>query len=177
MSERLSAILRCLGCPSASPSQSDEKLSLISPRAIRPASQVADDVVSTLQRAEKNGEALHAQLDAIVGVNGWTQHLAEWVLEKLSAALQSAHERLGPVVREAYQRAWEAARSIEGFVVEHPVFCTVIALGVLVTVAPWVLEALGFAALGPVEGRPTMMPHRRRFCSSRYRFFRCTVAD
>lgn len=30
--------------------------------------------------------------------------------------------------------------------------CTVIALGVLAIVAPWILEALGFAELGPVEG-------------------------
>jgi hypothetical protein len=57
---------------------------------------------------------------------------------------------------------------MEGFVVEHPVFCTVVALGVLVSgcptllhmqltivkviVSPWVIEALGFAELGPVEG-------------------------
>ena len=43
-------------------------------------------------------------------------------------------------------------RAIEGFVIEHPVKFTVIALGVLVVIAPGVIEALGFAKLGPVEG-------------------------
>ena len=45
---------------------------------------------------------------------------------------------------------------IEGFVKDHPIMCTVIALGVLVTVAPWVIQTLGFCAgfgeLGPIEG-------------------------
>lgn len=72
------------------------------------------------------------KLDSIVGTYGWTENLAEWILERLSLALQNAHENLGPVLRDAYHRAWEVARGMEGFVVEHPVFCTVLALGVLV---------------------------------------------
>lgn len=56
----------------------------------------------------------------------------------------------------AYEKACEEAKAIEGFAAEHPVatavFCTVVALGVLVEVAPYVLGVLGFAELGPVEG-------------------------
>jgi ElaB/YqjD/DUF883 family membrane-anchored ribosome-binding protein len=92
------------------------------------------------------------QLDSVVGASGWRSNMAKYVLEKLTAALQASHERLGPTIRSAYHRAWEAAQSIQGFVIEHPVMCTVIALGVLAVVAPWVLEALGFAELGPVQG-------------------------
>lgn len=109
------------------------------------------------------------RLDTIVGTNGWTENLAKWILEKLSLALQKGQDELGPTVKEAYHKAWEVARSMEGFVVEHPVFCTVVALGVLVScqfctemracanvlqaiIAPWVIEALGFSELGPVEG-------------------------
>lgn len=48
----------------------------------------------------------------------------------------------------------------EGFVHDHPdattAFCTVIALGVLVVLVPWLVEWLGFCAgfgeLGPVAG-------------------------
>ena len=60
-------------------------------------------------------------------------------------------------LKEAYDKACDAAKAIEGFAAEHPiataVFCTVIALGVLVILAPYVLEALGFAELGPIEGK------------------------
>lgn len=35
---------------------------------------------------------------------------------------------------------------------DHPVYFAIIALGILVLLAPWALEALGFAELGPVEG-------------------------
>ncbi|KAK3703771.1 hypothetical protein LTR37_014217 [Vermiconidia calcicola] len=39
---------------------------------------------------------------------------------------------------------------------QHPVFAaaivTVVAIGILVLLVPWVVEALGFAELGPVEG-------------------------
>ena len=74
------------------------------------------------------------------------------MLEKLGAALQGAHDKLGAAVRDAYHKAWQTANEIAGFVIQHPVKCTVIALGVLVIIAPWVIEALGFAELGPVEG-------------------------
>jgi hypothetical protein len=130
----------------------DEKTSLLSTPAVRPTSEVASDVVDVLLRAPQPGISLRAELDSIVGTYGWTQRLAEYILAKLCSALQSAHENLGPAVRDAYHLAWEAAKSVEGFVKEHPVFVTVVALGVLVIIAPWVLEALGFAELGPIEG-------------------------
>lgn len=45
-----------------------------------------------------------------------------------------------------------ARRDVEGWVEEHPVMAGVVAmivaLGVLVVVAPWVVEGLGFGGLG-----------------------------
>jgi ElaB/YqjD/DUF883 family membrane-anchored ribosome-binding protein len=116
------------------------------------AALIADDVVDTLMRTNISGAALQMQLDSIVGTYGWTEKVANWILEKLSRLLEEGHEKLGPTIRDAYQKAFEAATRIEGFVIEHPVFCTVVALGVLVLISPWVLEALGFAELGPVAG-------------------------
>jgi hypothetical protein len=133
-------------------SYADEKTRLLSTPTVRPTSEIALDVVNVLLQAPRPGVPLRVELDSIVGAYGWTQRLAECILARLSSALQSAHENLGPAVREAYHRAWEAAKGIEGFVIEHPVFVTAVALGVLVIIAPWVLEALGFAALGPTEG-------------------------
>ena len=64
---------------------------------------------------------------------------------------------MNEVMSVAYTKACEAAKAIEGFAADHPlataVFCTIIALGVLVVLTPFVLEALGFASLGPVEGK------------------------
>jgi hypothetical protein len=134
---RLQAILACFGCTepqSQSPSSwPNEKLALLASYQPRPVPQVADDVVATMLATALTGSALHMQLDGVVGAYGWTENLAKWILEKLSLALQQAHENLGPAIRDAYNRAWEVAKGIEGFVIEHPVFCTVIALGVLVS--------------------------------------------
>jgi hypothetical protein len=134
---RLQAIFACLGCMSpesqlSTTSYLDEKRALLSTYQPRAVTQLADNVVATILSTMLTGPALHMKLDTIVGTYGWTENLAKWILEKLSLALQSAHDDLGPAVREAYQRAWEVAKSIEGFVIEHPVFCTIIALGVLV---------------------------------------------
>ena len=48
----------------------------------------------------------------------------------------------------AFDRAGAAAAE---FVKEHPVL-TVVAIGMLAILAPWVVEQLGFTVLGPVKG-------------------------
>ncbi|CAN9155322.1 unnamed protein product [Alternaria alternata] len=154
---RLQAILACLPCGTAEAKDEtypNEKAALLSAATSnsRLTAETADNVIAILLTTSLTGPALHMQLDSVVGASGWRSNMAKYVLEKLTAALQASHERLGPTIRSAYHRAWEAAQSIEGFVIEHPVMCTVIALGVLAVVAPWVLEALGFAELGPVQG-------------------------
>ncbi|KAL3457875.1 hypothetical protein BJX64DRAFT_267942 [Aspergillus heterothallicus] len=35
---------------------------------------------------------------------------------------------------------------------EHPVYATLLAIGVLAILPPWVIETLGFGELGPIEG-------------------------
>jgi hypothetical protein len=134
---RLQAILACLGCvtPETQLSASyytDEKRALLSAYQPRAVVQLADDVVATMLSTILTGPALHMKLDSVVGAYGWTENLAKWILEKLCLALQNAHDNLGPAVHDAYNRTWEVAKGIEGFVIEHPVFSTVIALGVLV---------------------------------------------
>ena len=154
---RLQDILACFPCAGNEENDhyQDEKLALITASGPRSASELAEDVVNTIISTSLVGPALQMKLDSIVGTYGWRDNIAKWVLEKLTRALQDAHEKLGPAVHDAYHKAWEVAKGIEGFVIEHPVMCTIIALGVLVIVAPWILEALGFAELGPVEGTST----------------------
>jgi len=158
---RLQAIMACFPCGAEEPKHNtypDEKVALLSAAtsdahpADEVADEIADDVVEKLLTTRLTGAHLRMHLDALVGTSGWRTTLAQHVLSRLTTALRASHEHLGPTVSSACDKAWEAAQSIEGFVIQHPIMCTVIALGVLAIVAPWVLEALGFAELGPVEG-------------------------
>jgi hypothetical protein len=60
---------------------------------------------------------------------------------------------MGKAIEKALDRAVEGAGEFKR---DNPVWFTIIALGVLVIMIPWVVEALGFCAgfrgLGPVEG-------------------------
>lgn len=55
-------------------------------------------------------------------------------------------------LKGAYGKAVEAAKGFEGFVKEHPIFFTVVALGVLCVLCPEVLAWLGFEEVGILEG-------------------------
>ncbi|KAI4944825.1 hypothetical protein J4E91_008513 [Alternaria rosae] len=155
--ERLQALLACFPCGTEETKHEtypNEKVALLAAANDnpRPAIEIADDVVDALLTTHLTGAALRMHLDSLVGASGWCTNIAKRVLERLTTALQASHEKLGPTVHTAYTKACEAAQAIEGFVIEHPVMCTVIALGVLAIIAPWVLEALGFTELGPIEG-------------------------
>lgn len=90
-----------------------------------------------------------AALKDTTSTYGYYDKLAEWIFLKLDDALRRG-VTLGKAVKAAAEKAAEAA---VGFAKEHPVYFTIIALGILVLIAPWVLEVLGFAELGPIEGR------------------------
>ncbi|KAI8627393.1 hypothetical protein F5Y19DRAFT_442992 [Xylariaceae sp. FL1651] len=117
---------------------------------------IVADIISILRSAEKHGVALTQQLDGAVGTEGWTEWIAEKVLAGIEAALKEGREKMGPAMAEAYDRASEAADNVFQFAKDHPVatagLLTIIAVGLLVILAPMVVEALGFAELGPVEG-------------------------
>lgn len=56
---------------------------------------------------------------------------------------------MGQAMKSAFDKA---IKEVAEFPHDHPIFCTLLALGILVVLSPWVLKALGFAELGPVEG-------------------------
>ena len=119
-------------------------------------------VLSVLQTMEKPpGPALSATIDSIVHeAGGWKESIAKYVLAKLEAVIK-AGEQMSPIMKKAYDWAYVEALKIVDFGKEHPVFCTVVAIGVLLFLAPYVLEVLGFGTLeaigfgleGPIEGR------------------------
>lgn len=130
---------------------------------------LAEKFVHILLQADRVNSNTHTQLrecffghtavsDDQLHTNNWYESLAAAILERLQAALQAGAE-LSATVEDAVERADLAAQAV-GFVKEHPVYCTLIAMGVLVMIAPWVLEAVGFAEAGIVEGKTEcVVPH------------------
>lgn len=77
----------------------------------------------------------------------WTESLALAILNAITAAIEA-----GVPLGAAKEVVETARRDVEGWIGEHPVMAGVmvmiVALGVLVVVAPWVVEGLGFGGLG-----------------------------
>ena len=111
--------------------------------------QKADAIVRGLLRSSCPGDAVYRGFEnGRIHCCGWRSLLAEEFLNSLISAFKKGVS-MGAALQEAYDRAvgeaWEWSK-------EHPVWATIIAIGVLVIIAPWVLEALGFGELGPIEG-------------------------
>jgi hypothetical protein len=171
----LAAILECLSLTGGSPadipgpssrstlpllvvSSPDEKHHLPSPH--KTDADLAAEFVSILRTAEKLGPSLHRRLHSAVGTTRtWTETLARAVLDGLVEIIrEGGREKMGPAMAEALRRVEDEADAAFRFAGEHPAevlagLLVIVAVGVLaVMMAPWVVEALGFAELGPVEG-------------------------
>jgi len=109
---------------------------------------VAADVLRAQFNANEGGEHLRKSVRDIIGARGWTENIAKRILGGIENALRDSAQ-MGKTMAEAANKAIAEAT---GFALDHPYFCAVIAVGVLAILMPWVLEALGFAELGPVEG-------------------------
>ena len=129
--------------------------------------EAAESIVSAMLDADKIGPSLDASIQSIVhAAGGWSEYLAKKILAALEAVLK-AGKQLSAAMQEAYDKAYDAFQKTEGFAADHPmateVLCTVIALGILVVLAPYVVELLGFCAgfgeLGPVEGKSRFLQY------------------
>ncbi|OBT93039.1 hypothetical protein VE01_09006 [Pseudogymnoascus verrucosus] len=82
-----------------------------------------------------------------VSTTSWTSSLALAILHSITAAIEA-----GVPLGAAKEVVETANRDVEGWIGEHPVMAgvvaMVVALGVLVVVAPWVVEGLGFGGVG-----------------------------
>ena len=131
------------------------------------AAESAESILSAMLDADKRGPSLDATIQSIVhAAGGWSAYLAEKILAALEAVLK-AGKQLSAAMQEAYDKAYDAFKKTEGFAADHPmateVLCIVIALGILVVLAPYVVELLGFCAgfgeLGPIEGKSYFLQH------------------
>ncbi|KAK1675163.1 hypothetical protein BDP55DRAFT_728951 [Colletotrichum godetiae] len=144
-------LARCLPQFQSSPkaATSDKHTSIIKDQPLRSAQNAASEFINILRTAEKGGKYLERRLRNIVTVNSWTEELAKYILSGVEGLVRH-RDTIGQVVRETVDKSAEAAESVFEFAKEHPVFMTIIAIGVLVIIAPWVIEALGFGELGPI---------------------------
>ncbi|XMA12314.1 hypothetical protein WAI453_005105 [Rhynchosporium graminicola] len=115
--------------------------------------ELASSLLSTLFTSSKSISSLQVHLSSqIHSQNRLTTRLAQHLLDGLVHALNSG-KVMGSTMREAFDKASTVA---EEFAEKHPVvvavMVTLVAIGILVLVMPWAVEALGFGELGPIEG-------------------------
>jgi hypothetical protein len=134
-----------------------EKQPLLSSDSNPSQAHLADEIVSKIIAAE-NDTALQADLRSTVDACGWYDGLAEAVMERLKRAIELG-EAMGPVMKNAFERAVAAFNGIKEWVKANPAKTTLIALGVLAILVPWMLMYLGFAEAGIVEGKFTLSYH------------------
>lgn len=150
----LSSILECLGSRADSPNKKQKPVSGLKAPSTQLINEeeLASSILSALLNAEKSGQNLEDRLRSLVQTTDWYERLAQRILDGLVSALHSGRVT-GAAMKEACDKA--SAAAVE-FVREHPVFTevvvTIVAIGILVIIFPWAVEALGFGELGPVEG-------------------------
>jgi hypothetical protein len=152
----LDAILECLGCGrSAHYDVLEEQPALDFPHEKTQHPQttqsLAGEVLSTLYKADINDEHLSQRLQDVVRETGWYESLAASVLNGLENALK-AGASMNEAMKDAYDKGAHVVGKVWGFVEDHPVFFTLLALAILVILVPWAVEALGFGELGPIGG-------------------------
>jgi hypothetical protein len=120
----------------------------------------AAEFVSILYSAQRNDGHLAKRLQDIVHETGWYDEFVEAIVARLVDVVRVSIKvggEMGQAMKEALEKSLAEARE---FAKEHPMFCVVIALGILVILSPWVIEVLGFQVgfgeLGPVAGMSVM---------------------
>lgn len=122
--------------------------------------ELAEQIVAKLLAADKNDAALEADLQSAIHSFGWYDGLAAAVLARLEEALELGKE-MGPAMRSAYEKATAGIDKVEEWAGDHPemaaVIVTLIAIGILAVMTPWLLAWLGFAEEGIVEGKLALL--------------------
>lgn len=160
----LAAILDCITGSSNSnvaqaPLQSRETFDAKAELIVEQSDQAAAaNIIDILRSAEKVGPSLQHRLKSAIGPRNWTEGIARAVLNGVIDLVQEGREKMGTAMAEALKRVEEEAVQAFQFAADHPKeviagLVIIIAVGILVVMmAPWIVEALGFAELGPVEG-------------------------
>lgn len=117
------------------------------PTSSRSPESVASSIVTKILNAE-DPYLLHKQLSEEISANGWSDAIARATLRGLENAVRAGAE----MARAAADAAAQSKDAAIDFATDHPVYATLIALGILALLTPWALEIIGFGDLGPIEG-------------------------
>ncbi|KAL4909234.1 hypothetical protein BDW74DRAFT_146219 [Aspergillus multicolor] len=120
---------------------------IINTTTSRSPESIASDIVTKILNADCP-YTLHKELNDEISTTGWTEAIAKATLHGLENAIK-AGAKMAKAASDALAQAKDAAID---FSTEHPVYATLIALGILAVLTPWMLEILGFGELGPIEG-------------------------
>ncbi|KAL3459185.1 hypothetical protein BJX64DRAFT_265201 [Aspergillus heterothallicus] len=113
----------------------------------RPPASIASDILTIMLNAD-DLYTMHKQLNEQVSTSSWSEAIATALLHGLENAIKTGAQ----MAKAATEALTEAKNAAVGFAEEHPVYATLIALGILTILMPWALEILGFGELGPIEG-------------------------
>jgi len=148
-------------CIYADPELSSEKRPTINANSYVPYrdnptnTELPEKIIAKLFAAEKNDAALQADLQSVIRAYGWFDGLAAAILAALESAIKIG-EQMGPALKAAYEKAVAAVNMVKEWADAHPemtaVIITLVALGILALMMPWLMAYLGFAEEGIIEG-------------------------
>ena len=84
----------------------------------------------------------------IHATESWSEAVATALLHGLENAIKTGVQ----MAKAASDALTQAEGAAIGFAKEHPAYATLITLGILAALMPWVLEILGLGGLGPIDG-------------------------
>lgn len=117
------------------------------------------EFIETIRSAAKAGPDLEARLNSIISASSLKENIANHILNGITDIIKDG-AKMGEAMKKAVADATDKARE---FAKEHPYYTVligagiIVAIGVLVMLAPWVLEVLGFAARGPRAGMLSLL--------------------
>lgn len=95
-----------------------------------------------------------------MGGQGWIKRIAHAIVTGLETLIKQGRQTIGPFLEEFINKAEKATIFNFDFPYKYPYltagFTTIVTVGVLVFIAPWVVETLGFAKLGPVTSKKVL---------------------
>jgi hypothetical protein len=118
--------------------------------------KVPQVVEAIYEKAAQVVAAIYEMMPQVVAAIYKAAHVVAAIYEKAAQVVAVIYEKLAHVVAAIYKVA-QVVVAIWGFAKGHPVLCTSVALGILVILAPFVIKALGFGELGPIEGMPVII--------------------
>lgn len=147
----------CVPCIPNKSFRSDDYLPLttekpdLPPFNDNPAMQFLD----VLQTTNSSGEELEKQLRSVISTTSLSEKLAAEIVRGIEDILKRGI-KVADTMNKAVNTATDTALQLAE---DHPYYAsliaagTLIAIGVLVLVAPWIIEVLGFSSRGPRAGK------------------------